>query len=63
MPKFTLKHGADVERCAVVGEKKWQEVMTRLARPFFNVRYFDKAQREEGWQWVLAGAATTAAHR
>jgi len=51
--KFGLKHGGDVERCAVVGEKKWQEWMTKLARPFFNVRYFVKADLERAWQWVL----------
>jgi len=58
--KFTLKHGGDVERCAVVGEKKWQEIMTKLAKPFFRVRYFDKAQLEEAWQWVLEGARVPA---
>jgi hypothetical protein len=51
--KFGLKHGGDVERCAVVGEKKWQEWMTKLARPFFNVKYFVKADLERAWQWVL----------
>src|SRR4051812_25682046 len=38
--KFGLKHGSDVERCAVVGRKKWQEWMTKLSRPFFKVKYF-----------------------
>jgi hypothetical protein len=36
--RFGPEHGGDVERCAVVGEKKWQERMTELSRPFFNVR-------------------------
>jgi len=54
--KFWFKHGADVERCAVVGEKKWQEWMTKLSRPFFKVKYFDKAELEEAWDWVLEGS-------
>jgi hypothetical protein len=58
--KFTLKHGGDVERCAVVGEKKWHEIMTKLAKPFFRVKYFDKSQLDEAWRWVLEGARTEA---
>jgi SpoIIAA-like len=54
--KFGLKHRGDVERCAVVGDKKWQEWMTKLSRLFFNVRYFDKAELEQAWRWVLEGA-------
>jgi len=58
--KFTFKHGADVERCAVVGEKKWHEIMTKLAKPFFRVKYFDKSEMGEAWRWVLDGARVEA---
>ncbi len=51
--RFGLQHFGDVERCAVVGEKKWQEWLTKLSKPFFHVRYFDKAELEKAWQWVL----------
>ncbi|HYT92283.1 MAG TPA: STAS/SEC14 domain-containing protein [Gemmataceae bacterium] len=55
--KFALRHGGEVERCAVVGEKRWQEIGTQMAKPFFQkIRYFDKSQSEEAWQWVLAAA-------
>jgi hypothetical protein len=64
---FGLKHGGDVERCAVVGETKWQEWMTKLSRPFFNVRYFAEADLEKAWRWVLAeghsGSAGSKEHR
>lgn len=50
--KFGLKHGGDFERCAVVGEKRWQKWMTQLSRPFFRAKYFDKSQIEEAWKWV-----------
>lgn len=61
--KFGLKHGGDCERCAVVGQKRWQRWMTKLAKPFFAVRYFDKSQMPEAWDWILEGvpAATESA--
>src|SRR5689334_6740315 len=42
--KFGLQHYRAVERCAVVGEKKWHKWLTHFSRPFFNVRYFDKSK-------------------
>jgi len=53
--KFSFRHGGDIERCTVVGEKAWQKWMTKLARPFFNVQYFDKEQLEEAWRWIRDG--------
>jgi SpoIIAA-like len=49
---FGVRHGGDVERCAVVGNKKWQEWMSKLSRPFFNVKYFDKSELDRAWQWL-----------
>jgi len=43
------------ERCAVIGDKKGPDGMAKLAKPFFNVRYFDRSEREEAWHswhWV-----------
>jgi hypothetical protein len=54
--KFALRHGGDVERCAVVGGRKWQEWLTRLSRPFFKVRYFDRARLDRARRWLLDGA-------
>lgn len=53
--KFSLKHGGEFERCAVVGEKAWQKWMTKLAEPFFHAKYFDMSQLKEAWQWVREG--------
>ena len=53
--RFAFQHDHQCERCAVVGDKKWQEWMTRLAKPFFNVRYFDHSQLEEAWRWANRG--------
>jgi len=53
--KFGFKHRGHIDRCAVVGEKKWQKWMTNLSRPFFNVKYFDKAQLDKAMQWIQQG--------
>jgi stage II sporulation SpoAA-like protein len=54
--KFDLKHFSDVERVAMVGEKKWQKGMSRFCRPFTTakVRYFDQAARDEAREWAEA---------
>lgn len=54
--KLWLKHRRDVERCAVVGERKWQERVIQLSWPFFTKHYFDKAELEQAWEWVLEGS-------
>ena len=52
--RFDLKHAEQVERIAMVGEKKWQDWMTKIASWFVeaDVRYFDSSRRAEAEQWV-----------
>src|SRR5580704_11474729 len=47
--KFDLKHFADIERIAMVGDKKWQHGMAAFCKPFTKatVRYFDQADTLE----------------
>lgn len=47
--KFGSKHYADIERLAMVGEKKWQQGMATFCKPFTKatVRYFDHADAVE----------------
>lgn len=54
--RFDLKHQTQVERIAMVGEKKWQHWMTKIASWFVEaeVRYFDSSQRTEAETWVRA---------
>ena len=52
-----IKHLADIERierCAMVGEKKWQEVMATFCKPFAKttIRYFDHADAAEARRWL-----------
>lgn len=52
--KFDVKHFADIERLAVVGDKKWQEGMAVFCKPFTRatIRYFDHSAEAEAKQWL-----------
>src|SRR5579871_4580410 len=52
--KFDIKHFADIERLAMVGEKKWQHGMATFCKPFTKatIRYFDHADAAEARKWL-----------
>jgi hypothetical protein len=52
--KFDLKHSADIERLAMVGDKKWQHGMAAFCQPFTKatVRYFDRAESAAARTWL-----------
>jgi hypothetical protein len=52
--KLNLKHRHDIERVAMVGEKKWQHWLTEFAKPFTGakVRYFDHTEALQARAWV-----------
>jgi hypothetical protein len=52
--KFDVKHFADIERLAAVGDKKWQHGVAELFKPFTKaaIRYFDQADAAEARQWL-----------
>ncbi|HKB58785.1 MAG TPA: STAS/SEC14 domain-containing protein [Gallionellaceae bacterium] len=54
---FGIKHYSDTDRIAMVGEKKWEEWMTLLWKPFSRaeVRYFDAAHIGDAWTWIREG--------
>jgi hypothetical protein len=56
--KFAFQHFGDIERVAVVGEKRWQKAMTVVCKPFTRaeVRYF--TQDEEAREWLQTQPAT-----
>ena len=52
--KFDAKHLADIERCAMVGDKQWQHIMTALCKPFMKakIQYFDHADVAGARRWL-----------
>ena len=52
--KFAARHFNDLERLAVVGEKKWEKGLAFFAKPFTTaaVRYFDMTEREKARAWI-----------
>ena len=54
--KFDVKHFRDVERLAMVGEKRWQQSMATFCKPFTTakIHYFDSAQMAEARAWLEA---------
>ncbi|MGA2258885.1 MAG: STAS/SEC14 domain-containing protein [Thermoguttaceae bacterium] len=53
--KFSLKHYADFERIAMVGDRKWEEWMASFCKPFTKaeVKYFDRLDVYAAWKWLL----------
>ncbi|MCG6897872.1 MAG: STAS/SEC14 domain-containing protein [Thiocapsa sp.] len=55
--KFGIQHYADFERIAMIGDKRWEEWMARLCKPFTRaaVKYFDVAEADAAGAWVSEG--------
>ena len=54
--KFDVKHFNDIERLAIVGDKKWEQGMAVFCKPFTTakVKYFDKLEIDQAREWVQA---------
>ena len=54
--KFDVKHFSDLERVAMVGDKKWEKGMAAFCRPFTTatVRYFDHTAINDARAWLEA---------
>jgi hypothetical protein len=52
--KFGVAHFADIKRLAIVGDKRWQEVLALFAKPFTKatIHYFDHTDTSEARQWL-----------
>jgi len=52
--KFDVKHFSDFERIAVIGDKKWEEVMTCRCKCFTcaELGYFPEDRLEEARKWL-----------
>ncbi|MFW6161388.1 MAG: STAS/SEC14 domain-containing protein [Planctomycetota bacterium] len=52
--KFDVKHFNDIERLALVGEKRWQKGMSVFCKPFTTaeIRYYELDELERARQWL-----------
>ena len=52
--KFSTSHCTKIERIALVGEKKWEEWMTSVCKPFTmaKMKYFDLADLDAAKTWI-----------
>jgi hypothetical protein len=52
--KFSTTHCTQIERIALVGDRKWEEWMAKVCKPFTlaKIRYFDASQAEAAWAWL-----------
>ena len=61
--KFDIKHFSDIERLAMVGDRKWEAGMAAFCKPFTTakVRYFDVSDIDQARQWIEESSASPAA--
>jgi hypothetical protein len=52
--KFATTHCAKIERIALVGDRKWEERMAKVCKPFTlaAIRYFDASQADAAKAWL-----------
>jgi hypothetical protein len=52
--KFDVKHFKDIERLAMIGDKRWEQAMAAFCKPFTTakIRYFDRDQADEARLWL-----------
>jgi len=53
--KFSTRHCLDIERIALVGDKKWEEWMAKVCKPFTmaKIKYFRSSEIESAKSWLL----------
>jgi len=51
---FWIKHTKDVERLAIVGQKKWERWLELLENSFIHtqVRYYVASDTDVAWHWI-----------
>lgn len=52
--KFDLHHFNDIERLAIVGDKKWEKGMAVFCKAFTTakIQYFDISEKDEARRWI-----------
>ena len=52
--KFDVKHFKDLERIAFIGDKKWEEGMSKFCKAFTTaeVRFFEESRIDAAREWL-----------
>lgn len=52
--KFDMHHFRDIDRLAVVGEKRWEQAMATVCQPFTTakIKYFDQSNAMQAMLWL-----------
>ncbi len=52
--KFSARHYKDIEKLAIVGDKKWEKGINVFFKPFAGtaVRYFEPQAIDQAWEWI-----------
>jgi hypothetical protein len=52
--KFSMQHRNEIEKIAMVGEKKWHDLATKLGSLLVGaeVRYFDRSELDAATAWI-----------
>lgn len=52
--KFATTHCTKIEKVALVGEKRWEEWMTKVCKPFTeaSLKFFDVSEIDAAWSWL-----------
>ncbi|MFZ0612954.1 MAG: STAS/SEC14 domain-containing protein [Desulfobacterales bacterium] len=54
--KWVYLHFKEITRTAVVADRKWIELYTKIVKPFvkIEIRYFDSSEIEEARRWLAS---------
>jgi hypothetical protein len=52
--KFAAGHYSSIERIAIIGDRKWEEMMATVCKPFTHatIQYFDESASDTAWSWI-----------
>jgi hypothetical protein len=52
--KFSTTHCTKIDRIALVGDKKWEQWMAKVCKPFTTakIRYFDSSEIDAARAWL-----------
>jgi hypothetical protein len=52
--KFSATHCTKIDRFALVGDKKWEQWMAKVCKPFTmaKIRYFDASELSAAQTWL-----------